>query len=105
MLFRSRGGTYAPGDLVLAKMNDGLSVSVVSSQRIGQTISSVYRTHHYVLSPAAALAYAGLRDARATPGMAKDALIRAEKSPALDAEFTAGSLKISEQELNDLLFN
>lgn len=100
-----RGGTYAPGDLVLAKMNDGLSVSVVSSQRIGQTISSVYRTHHYVLSPAAALAYAGLMDARATPGMAKNALILAEKSPALDAEFTAGSLKISEQELNDLLFN
>ena len=99
-----RGGTYAPSDLVLANMNRGLSVSVVSSQRIGQTISSVYRTHNFVLSPAAALAYAGLMDARAKPGMAKNALILAEKSPALDAQFTADCLKISMQELNDLLF-
>lgn len=100
-----RGGTYSPTDPVLAKMNRGLAVSVVSSQRIGQTISSVYRTHHYVLSPAAALAYAGLMDARTKPGMGKNALILAEKSPALDAEFAAASLKITEQELNGLLFN
>ena len=99
-----RGGTYAPSDPVLTNLNRGLRVSVVSSQRITQTISSVYRTHNYVLSPAAALAYAGLMDARAKPGMAKTALILAEKSPALDAEFTAASLKITEQELNDYLF-
>ncbi|MDO5546244.1 MAG: hypothetical protein Q4F81_10580 [Eubacteriales bacterium] len=99
-----RGGTYAPSDAVLTNMNRGLRVSVVSSQRISQTISSVYRTHHYVLSPGTALAYAGLMDARARPGLSKNALILAEKSPALDAKFTADSLKISEQELNDFLF-
>lgn len=98
-----RGGTYAPGGAVLADMAKDFRVSVVSSSRIGQTISSVYRTHNYVLSPAAALAYAGLMDARAKPGLGKNALLLAEKSPALDAEVTAASLKIAERELFGLL--
>ncbi len=98
-----RGGTYAPSETVLAKMNRGLSVSVVSSSRIGQTISSVYRTHRYVLSPGSALSYAGLMDYRAKAGQARNALILAEKSPALDAERTAAALNISRQELNELL--
>ena len=99
-----RGGTYAPTDPVLANLGRDFRVSVVSSSRIGQTISSVYRTHNYVLSPAAALAYAGLMDARAKPGLHKTALILAEKSPALDAKFTAASLKITEPELDGLLY-
>ena len=98
-----RGGAYAPSDPVLAKMNRGLSVSVVSSSRIGQTISSVYRTHRYVLSSGSALSYAGLMDYRAKAGQARNALILAEKSPALDAGFTAASLKVSERELKELL--
>ena len=72
-----RGGTYAPSETVLAKMNRGLSVSVVSSSRISQTISSVYRTHRYVLSPGSALSYAGLMDYRAKAGQARNALILA----------------------------
>ena len=98
-----RGGTYAPSETVLAKMNRGLSVSVVSSSRISQTISSVYRTHRYVLSPGSALSYAGLMDYRAKAGQARNALILVEKSPALDAERTAAALNISRQELNELL--
>ena len=98
-----RGGAYAPADPVLANMGKDFRVSVVSSSRISQTISSVYRTHNYVLSPGAALAYAGLMDARAKPGLHRNALILAEKSPALDAEVTAASLKIPESELSDLL--
>ena len=98
-----RGGAYAPSDPVLAKMNRGLSVSVVSSSRIGQTISSVYRTHRYVLSPGSALSYAGLMDYRAKAGQARNALILAEKSPVLDSEIAAAALNISRQELIELL--
>lgn len=98
-----RGGSYAPSDGVLADLRRGFGVSVVSSQRLSQTISSVYRTHHYVLSPGSALCYAGLMDYRAKAGQARNALILAEKSPALDAGFTAAALKRSEQELNELL--
>ena len=98
-----RGGTYVPGDPVLANMGRDFRVSVVSSSRVGQTISSVYRTHNYILSPGAALAYAGLMDARSKPGLHKAALILAEKSPALDAEVTAKALRISEGELLEIL--
>ena len=98
-----RGGAYAPSDSVLANLGRDFRVSVVSSSRIGQTISSVYRTHNYVLSPAAALSYAGLMDARAKPGLHKTALILAEKSPMLDAGYTAASLGIAGTELNDIL--
>ena len=98
-----RGGTYAPSETVLAKMNRGLSVSVVSSSRISQTISSVYRTHRYVLSPGSALSYAGLMDYRAKAGQARNALILAEKSPVLDSEIAAAALNIARQELIELL--
>lgn len=98
-----RGGTYSPSDMVLAKMNRGLSVSVVSSTRISQTISSVYRTHHYVLSPGSALAYAGLMDYRAKTGQTRNALILADKSPGLDIGFTANALGITEETLRELL--
>ena len=46
-----RGGTYTPSDPALAKLGKDFRVSVVSSSRVGQTISSVYRTHNYVLCP------------------------------------------------------
>lgn len=98
-----RGGTYAPSDPVLADMSRDFRVSVVSSSRIGQTIASVYRTHNYVLPPSAALAYAGLMDARAKPGLKKTALILSEKSPALDGRLTAASLNVPERELKELL--
>ena len=98
-----RGGTYVPGDGILEKMSRGFGVSVVSSGRIPQTISSAYRTHHYVLSPGSALCYSGLMDYRAKAGQARNALILAEKSPVLDGELTAASLKITERELKELL--
>ena len=98
-----RGGVYGPSSPVLTQMGRDFRVSVVSSARIGQTISSVYRTHNYILSPGAALAYAGLMDARAKPGLHKTALILAEKSPALDAEITAKALRISEGALLEIL--
>lgn len=98
-----RGGIYAPGDAVLAKMRKGLSVSVVSSSRIGQTISSVYRTHNYIFAPGGALAYAGLMDYRAKSGQTRNAVILAEKSPALDDAFTAASLGITRETLRDLI--
>lgn len=98
-----RGGIYAPGESVLANMRRDFRVSVVSSSRISQTISSVYRTHNYVLSPGAALAYAGLMDARSKPGLKKNALILGQRSPALDGAFTSVSLKIPEWELEERL--
>lgn len=98
-----RGAAYIPNDASLAKMREGLSVSVVSSQRIGQTIPSVFRTHNYVLAPGGALAYAGLMDYRAKTGQARNAVILADKSPILDADFTAAALGITREALVELV--
>lgn len=98
-----KGSVYAPTDSVLTRLRKGLSVSVVSSFRIAQTIPSVYRTHNYVLSPGAALAYAGLMDYRAKTGQTRCAVIFAEKSPVCDAAFTASALGIPVETLRDLI--
>ncbi len=63
-----QGKLYCPSDLVLGKLRRNLFVSVVSSQRLEATVSGVSRTHHYTLSLASALAYAGLQDYRAKTG-------------------------------------
>lgn len=98
-----RGGTYTPNDAVQAKMNRGLSVSVVSSHRIKQIIPSVFRTHNYVLAPGAALSYAGLMDYRAKTGQTRNAVILADESPALNADFIANSLGVASETLRDLI--
>ena len=94
-----RGGVYTPGELVLAKMREGMYVSVISDPRMRSTIPSAYATHHYLLSPYTALAYAGLLDYRAGAGSRCWGLILADKSPACDLATAAGALGIPPAEL------
>lgn len=94
-----RGGMYCPDDAVLARLRKGAYVSVVSSQRMKTTIPSVYRTHGYILSPSAALAYAGMQDYRAKTGQTGPCLVLAEKGPMGNAEAVASMLGISTEEL------
>ena len=54
-----RGGMYCPRDSVLSRLGEGLDVSVVSSRRMISTISGIRGSAGYLLSPYAALAYAG----------------------------------------------
>lgn len=98
-----RGGMYCPADGVLAKLRKGLYVSVVSTKRIETTIPSVYRTHHYLLSAYAALAYAGLLDYCAKTGEIRHAIVLSEKSAFCDLTTVANSLGISENELRKQL--
>lgn len=94
-----RGGVYTPGELVLAKMREGMYVSVISEPRMRSTIPSAYATHHYLLSPYTALAYAGLLDYRAGVGSRCWGLILADKSPACDLATAADALGIPPAEL------
>ena len=94
-----RGAMYCPRDGILAKLSKGLFVSVVSSQRIGTTIPSVYRTHSYLMSPGTALGYAGLLDYRAKSGETRHAIVLADKSPVCDAEIVANTLGMTADEL------
>ena len=94
-----RGVTYCPNDFVLAKLRQGIFVSVVSSQRMETTIPSVYRTHNYLLSPCSALAYAGLMDYRARAGETRYAIVLADHNPVCSAETVARALGITVDEL------
>lgn len=87
------GGNYIPSDGVLAKLRNGMYVSVVSSGRIETIIPSVYTTHQYLLSAPGALAYAGLLDYRAKTGEIRHALVWSEKNPEQDTERVAKALR------------
>lgn len=94
-----KGKLYSVDDEMLAKLCQGIYVSVVSGQRVNTTIPSVYRTHGYLLSPYTALAYAGLMDYRAKTGETRNCLIVTEKSPVCDAETVAASMGIPAADL------
>ncbi len=94
-----RGGNYFIEEGLLHRLRQGLYVTVSSEKRILSTIPSAYGTHGYLLSPAAALAYAGLQDYRARTGSFRPALVITEKSPLLDKETVARSLGINMTEL------
>ena len=99
-----RGVAYAPGEEVLTKLRAGLAVSVVSSERILQTISGVYRTCGHILDPAGALAYAGLMDYRAKTGRLGFAVILSDNSPRHSLAITAKALGMTQEELENRTF-
>lgn len=94
-----RGGMYCPKDSVLSKLGEGLDISVVSSRRMASTISGIHASAGYLLSPYAALAYAGLLDFRGRTGESCHALVLAEKSPLCDAGIASEALGVSEDAL------
>lgn len=94
-----RGSTYYMDDLVLHRLRQGLYVTVTSDHRIPTTITKIYSTHRYILSPYSALAYAGLQDYRSRAGESGTGLLLAEKSPILDAEIVSAALGISKDAL------
>lgn len=98
-----KGRMYCPDDAVLARLRDGLFVSVVSSRRIKDTIPSVYGTHSYMMSSYTALAYAGLQDYRVKKRESRHAVILSEISPVCDAETVSEALGVSKKGLTGLL--
>lgn len=96
-----RGAVYQPEEGVLAGLRRGMAVSVVSTQRILQTIPGAYATHRYVLDPAGALAYAGLMDYRAKTGRTGCGLILSDSDPRRSANTVAEAMGISAEELEN----
>ena len=98
-----RGRMYCPETQEQEKLGTGISVSVVSTQRVRETIPNVYGTSSYLMSPYTALSYGGLMDYRAKSGSGGYALILAEKSPENDQDIVASALGIPSEELIQLL--
>lgn len=98
-----QGKTYhAPEDL-FQKLRQGMHVSVISGQRMKNTIPSVYRTHAHLLSPCGALAYAGLLDYRTMAREPRYGLVLEEKSPLRDPEIVGQALGVAPNTIKDYL--
>lgn len=97
------GKPYHVPENMLEQLRKGMYVSVISGQRMKNTIPSVYRTHSHFLSPYGALAYGGLLDYRATADVPRYGLVLEEKSPALDKETVAAALGVEPKEIQDYL--
>ncbi len=97
------GLLYCPEEVLLEKLRKGLFVSVVSSERMDKAISSVYKTHGYLMGPATVLTYCGLQDYRAKTGQTRYAVILADRHPICDAAYVSQKTTIPEQMLRDML--
>ena len=98
-----RGATYYAEDGFLARLRQGIYVTVSSAERILATIPSAYATHRYLLGPSGALAYAGLQDYRARTGEMRTALILTEKSPAKDSGTVAAAMGVSADSIKEYM--
>ncbi len=89
-----KGRRYIPTDAVLAKMRQGMHVSVVSSHRLRSSIPSVYKSYGQLLSCKSALAYSGLQDFQSINGIAGNAIVWSEESPVTESDSLAQILSV-----------
>lgn len=99
-----RGRMYCPEEWVLEKLCSGVEISVISEDRMMQTIPSVLGTNGYLQSSYTALVYAGLLDYRARTGESNCGMVLSEHAPLADKATVLDALKISDEEFRTLLY-
>ena len=95
----NRGALYIPDAHLLNKLQKNLSVSVVSSQRVKDTIRDIWRTHGYMLTQTSSLAYAGAMDFRVKNGVTRPVVILSDYDAMQDTKEIAEVLNIAENAL------
>lgn len=93
------GSVFALAEEELDALRTGLFASVISDDRIQNSIFNVYRTSGYVFSPYSALAYGSLQDYRVKTGESRNALLFTEKSPSCDVELVAKFMQVDVPEV------
>lgn len=99
------GKIYVPSQSILSNMQNSIYISVISASQMSQTVSGIWSSQSYLLSPYTAIAYTGVQDYRARIGESSLTLVLSEKSPELDLELTAGFLGLSPKELVEKIRN
>ena len=94
---------FSVSDAMLQVLRQGLYANVISSNRVETTIPNVYKTHNYVLSPASALAYAGMLDYRAKTGITRPVIVLCDDSPACKTEIIAKIMDMPVEALQKLI--
>lgn len=97
------GLVYEPGAEQLSRMRQGMFVSVVSSGRVEATIPNVYKTHSYLMTPGAALAYSGLMDYRAKTGSTRTAVVLSKESPVCHKHAVAMAMGMTDKEIEEMI--
>ena len=100
-----KGGVYTLNAEQTKALSDGIFAAVVSSDRLNNVISNVYRTSSCVLDPVTAAAYGGLMDYRTRSGEGRTALLLADQSPADFEVVVCDAMNVSAQELRDRIRN
>lgn len=86
-----------------AQLREGMFAAVISGERVKTAIPSVYRTGAYVMGPDVAVAYSSLMDYRAKSGERPTALLIGQADPLDAAQEVAAAMKLSREELKELL--
>lgn len=82
----------------LACLGRGLFAAMVGDSRIPAIIGSLYQTGAYLIDPAAAVAFGGLQDYRASTGESRLTLLLSDSDP-LDADIAEKATGLSKEEL------
>lgn len=96
-------GVYSVSELQLKELRQGLYVSVVSSARVENAIPNTYHSHHYLMTPASALAYSGLMDYRSKTGITRTALVVCDDSPVCAVEAIANTMNLPLEAIKDMI--
>ena len=93
------GTLYILDSEQMEKLHEGMFASVISDERVRNSIYNVARTSGYVFSPYSALAYASLLDYRAKTSESRNALLITERSPSCDVELVAKFMQVDVPEV------
>lgn len=94
-----KGSVYTLPQGVTELWRQGFYAAVISSDRAGSLIPSVYRTTGYYVGPQTALAYGALQDYRANTGENRLTLLLSERGIRCDLQKAAASMEMTQQEL------
>ena len=93
------GALYVLTGENMEKLHQGMFASVISDERVRNSIYNVAHTSGYVFGPYSALAYASLLDYRAKTSESRNALLLTERSPSCDVELVAKFMQVDVPEV------
>lgn len=100
---RTEKDRYRPDEEEWDCLRKGIYASVTSQSRLDMLIPNVYRSHGYLMDLYTALAYGALADHRSRSGDGTVTLLLSENSPIYNGETIARIMRISHDELKDLV--
>ncbi len=100
-----KGSTFTLSEEERPIVNTGFFCTVIGANRAHEAVTSIFRTSHYIIDPAAALCYGGIQDHRARSGESRLTLILSEETPLHFADFIVRATGVKQAKLTELIHN